>query len=1062
MKLVRMLVAGLAAMLASAALAAAPARVLDDFSTIDAWQAQASDGVLASAGAADGGLRLDFDFAGKGGYAFVRRALPLDLPENYEISFYVRADAPVNHFEFKLTDASGDNVWWFPQQNYTFPKEWRQVRIKKRQVLFAWGPTKDRVLTHADRIEFVVSAGAGGGKGSIYLRGLTIRELPPVPDSWPKPVASASSQQPGSAAALAVDGKAGTAWIATNRQDRPQSLTVDLGGEREFGGLVLRWQGRRHASDYDVELSSDGAQWRTARRVFGGNGGDDPLRLPESEARFIRLQLRNGPAATYALADIELKDLAWGATPNQFIEALAGVARRGLYPRGFSGQQSYWTLVGVDGGGDHSALISEDGALESKQGGFSVEPFVRDGGKLVGWADVDVSQSLRDGYLPVPTVSWRHPGWTMSVTAAADGTPASSRLLARYELKNLGAATRHLQLVLAVRPFQVNAPRQFLNTPGGFSAIRDLRWDGAALTIDGEGRILPLRAPSAVDLSSFDSGLLPWDVASSARRGARNALAARDLHDDTGMASATLTYDVTLPPHGTVVIGAVLPMAGDEGARPAASSGQDGAAWLSARQDAVAAEWRDKLNKVTLKLPEAGRHMADTLRSSLAHMLMTREGAALQPGTRSYRRSWIRDGAMMSEALLRLGQPDIAADYLRWYAPYQFDNGKVPCCVDRRGADPVPENDSHGQLIFLAAELYRYTGDKAALEQAWPRIDAAARYMETLRQSERVEQNRTPERRAFYGLMPASISHEGYSEKPMHSYWDDFWSMRGYKDAADIAAALGKADAATRLAAQRDEFRHDLYASLAAATARHGIDYLPGAAELGDFDPTSSTIALTPGGEQHHLPPAMLKATYDKYWDFFVARRDGRKAWQDYTPYELRNVSAFVRLGWRQRAAQLLDYFYADQRPAKWNQWAEVVGRDMREPRFVGDMPHGWISSDYIRAALDSFAYEREADHALLLAEGVPLDWLRGDGIGVKDLRTPYGPLNYSLSAAGGTLSLKVEAMPRRPLGGVVFSWPWNTEPGAATLNGRPVAWKNKQIIIDSLPASLTIHGAPF
>jgi hypothetical protein len=33
---------------------------------------------------------------------------------------------------------------------------------------------------------------------------------------------------------------------------------------------------------------------------------------------------------------------------------------------------------------------------------------------------------------------------------------------------------------------------------------------------------------------------------------------------------------------------------------------------------------------------------------------------------------------------------------LRWYAPHQFDNGKVPCCVDDRGADPVPEHDSGG------------------------------------------------------------------------------------------------------------------------------------------------------------------------------------------------------------------------------------------------------------------------------------------------------------------------------------------------------------------------------
>ena len=77
---------------------------------------------------------------------------------------------------------------------------------------------------------------------------------------------------------------------------------------------------------------------------------------------------------------------------------------------------------------------------------------------------------------------------------------------------------------------------------------------------------------------------------------------------------------------------------------------------------------------------------------------------------------------MIAESLLRVGHADVAADYLRWYAPHQFANGKVPCCVDERGADPVPENDSPGELIFLAAEVYRYTGDRALLED-----DVAAR-----------------------------------------------------------------------------------------------------------------------------------------------------------------------------------------------------------------------------------------------------------------------------------------------------------------------------------------------
>ena len=35
------------------------------------------------------------------------------------------------------------------------------------------------------------------------------------------------------------------------------------------------------------------------------------------------------------------------------------------------------------------------------------------------------------------------------------------------------------------------------------------------------------------------------------------------------------------------------------------------------------------------------------------------------------------------------------------------------------------------------AELYRYTNDRDELLALWPHVDAAARYLETLRQSER-------------------------------------------------------------------------------------------------------------------------------------------------------------------------------------------------------------------------------------------------------------------------------------------------------------------------------------
>src|SRR6478672_10134589 len=98
----------------------------------------------------------------------------------------------------------------------------------------------------------------------------------------------------------------------------------------------------------------------------------------------------------------------------------------------------------------------------------------------------------------------------------------------------------------------------------------------------------------------------------------------------------------------------------------------------------------------------------------------------------------------------------------------------------------------------------------------------------------------------FYGLLPASISHEGYSAKPTHSYWDDLWPLKGSDRVVMLAGVLDRYDDERRFAAARDEFRADLAASLRATAALHRIDYLAGSAELGDFDPTSSTIAFAP------------------------------------------------------------------------------------------------------------------------------------------------------------------------------------------------------------------------
>ncbi len=91
-RLVTVLAAGFA--LAGLARAAAPV-VLDDFRTLEAWRTATSEGASAQLravpGVEGGGLALDFDLSRAYGHAIARRALALDLPDNYEFTFDLKA-----------------------------------------------------------------------------------------------------------------------------------------------------------------------------------------------------------------------------------------------------------------------------------------------------------------------------------------------------------------------------------------------------------------------------------------------------------------------------------------------------------------------------------------------------------------------------------------------------------------------------------------------------------------------------------------------------------------------------------------------------------------------------------------------------------------------------------------------------------------------------------------------------------------------------------------------------------------------------------------------------------
>lgn len=1072
------------ALFATAALATESTQILDDCGSAGRWQVVASDGVklecheersTQSGDAHATTLKLDFNFVTGGGYAGIRLPRKLDLPPNFELAFSLRGDLPRNNLEFKLVDDTGNNVWWVNRRAFEFPKTWTRLASRRRHLQFAWG-SSNAPIQHVSALEIVVSS-VEGGRGTLYIDDLTFRPLPETkPYSGTPSLTSSSAAHDDAAPRFAMDGKKDTAWRSA-ASDAQSQLAIDFGSTREFGGLVVDWDSKAFPPRYEIQSSDDNQAWSTVRKVEVCTGRTQYISLPDSEARAVRLVCEpNSASKEIAIREIEILPIESSRDANTFAALIAKRSPRGFYPRAFHDEGTFWTIVG-SAEDDREALVSEDGAVEVDKQAFSVEPFLFFDGHLQTWANAKTSQSLADGFVPVPTVVREQDGIRLSVTAAADGKHDDSSLLLEYKVTNTNSRPARGKLLLAIRPFQVNPPYQWLNAVGGTAKVGHIVLDQSQRSIKVDDRLIALGAkPNDFGCAAFDAGditafighdaLPPW----------------KDVSDPQRAASAAAAYDFDLPAGKSQSWVICVPFSNVSAKQTAVAkpllTAADPVAFVEVRRQAIVNQWKAAVSTFDLLVPAEASDIVNTIRSTLAYILINRDGVAIHPGSRSYERSWIRDGSLTATALMRFGLEHEARDFVDWYAPYQFENGKVPCVVDRRGPDPVPENDSHGQFIMAVMNVYRFTGDKEFLDKHWPRVQKAVGYIEELRSQrmtakysnpQSTETSQEPNKpavnlHAFYGLMPESISHEGYSAKPMHSYWDDFFTLRGLKDAAEIARVVSDDATAKRYQSLADDFAKTLYASIQATMKTHKIDYIPGCVELGDFDATSTTIALWPGGEIGRLPRPALDRTFDRYWENFVRRRDDPTFnWVDYTPYELRCIGSLIQLGHPDRAREAIEFFMKDRRPPAWNQWPEVVYKKPRTARFLGDLPHTWCGSDFLNSVRTMFLFEREADDCTVLLAGVPESWITAQPTGFRNMPTYGGRLTCVIERVdrkGEQWRSHLEGSCPVPAGGFRLTPP-KGRPTNVRLNGNPAEFDSEgRIIVRELPANIEPSGS--
>ena len=613
---------------------------------------------------------------------------------------------------------------------------------------------------------------------------------------------------------------------------------------REFGGLTLHWRAGEFASRY-------ASSYRTTARL--ARGADRARRATAAAIRWrCRSRRRAGSGCCSRTGRERATDwptsssrtLAFAATPNDFFKALARAGSpRGRFPRGFSGEQPYWTIVGIDGGSEQG-LLGEDGAIEIAKGGFSIEPFLLSDGKLVTWADVarrnpwpTATCRFRACAGAMPTPRWTSPRSPRAVPAARNWSRATP---AQYQREG---SRLHAGPGVAAVPGQSAEPvPEYRRWRQSDSRYRHRR--GAALRSTASRGCIPLQAPDSGFVTPFDAGMVERASGRQyfprCRRASRTTPAWRRARCCTAShlapgetreidlvapldrrASTTWPSSIRRPREAAVATAVARATRPGVAARAGAGPGAGG--HPAHRAGAHADQPRRPA-------PAAGHAL---LRARVDPRRRDDLGrpAATRPAPTSPRNSCAGTRRTSSPAArCRAAWTIAAATRCRRTTATASSSTRSPSCIATRGDRALAASDvaARGRRGALHGRSCAWASAPKPIALAKP---------------------------AFYGLMPASISHEGYSAKPMHSYWDDFWALRGYKDAvADRAVARSRWRRQAHSPRRATSSAPTCTPRCVAATAQHGIDFIPGAAELGDFDATSTTIALAPGGEQERLP----------------------------------------------------------------------------------------------------------------------------------------------------------------------------------------------------------------
>jgi hypothetical protein len=616
-----------------------------------------------------------------------------------------------------------------------------------------------------------------------------------------------------------------------------------------------------------------------------------------------------------------------------------------------------WTMVG-NVGSPWEAIVDARGLVTPWFDGWSLDWWV---GADDRWhfpsREVSVRQRLVDAAPVVETVM-RVPGGdaVQRVYAVQDAEE-----LAVVEFEN--ASNLPFALALAVRPYN----------PEGLAVVERIQLVDRTVTVDGRPAVLFPTEPARMAGSTFHGG----DSMRIVTEG-HAGTSLPELRCEAGLAQAAFLF----PLAHRATLRVALPLVSERRTRRRRLARRrvermPELPTTLPTSVSVARAWQAQTRRgMQLELPDPS--LAEAVEANRRYMLLFHDGPDITPGPSTYHRFWFRDAAYMLTAMGRFGLHAEVAEVLSSYPGRQH--------VDGYYFSQRQEWDSNGAAIWALAEHWRLTRDEELLGSTIQSVSRGVRWIERKRHSKRRRRDA-----ALVGLMPASTSAEHLGPFDYY-YWDDFWSLRGLVDGAQLLAAAGDDRAAARAREWADGLRADLERSLALVAEELGVLAIPaGPRRRPDPAMVGSLVACSPLGLMPADDPAIV-ATLDAVREFCLGDAFYQSIAHTGLGTYLTMQLAFVELEQGDRRALDRLRWLLSAATSTYT-WPEAIHPQLGGG-CMGDGHHGWAAADFLSFVRNLLV--REVDAGLAMVSLLPDEWV-GQSLAVHDAPTHHGRLSYAV-----------------------------------------------------------------